>query len=153
MLYTWPPTNSFMRGIDFLTRQDGRRRPGARMRSTQPVASPPLALVSSGGSGIVLFRAVGEPGRPPVGMLAWCWTRAPSCSRRCGAAASAASSVSLADVTDGAALPGGRHACGGARARADYRVGLAYGGRRYALRFSPTPPTWKSSAAWSAGPC
>jgi diguanylate cyclase (GGDEF)-like protein/PAS domain S-box-containing protein len=137
MLYTWPPTNSYMRGIDFLT-APGRADASLRaMRSTAPVASPPLELVRSGGIGILLFRAVGAPGQAPVGLLALVLDARAFVQQAVRHAGFAGFDVSLADVTDATprALAGdtGRPA-----RRNDYRIKLAYGGRSYAVRFSPT---------------
>jgi len=138
MLYTWPPSNSFMRGIDFMTapeRADVTRR---ALRSSQPLASAPLQLVSTGDTGVVLFRAVGEPGLPPVGMLALVLDTHTFVEQAVKRSGFGGFVYSLADVTERKprALVGDIlrpvH-------RADYRVKLSYGGRNYALRFSPTP--------------
>jgi hypothetical protein len=152
MLYTWPPTNSFMRGIDFMTapeRGDATRR---ALRSTQPVASPPLQLVASGASGIVLFRAVGEPGLPPVGMLALVLDAHAFVEQAVKHSGFGGFELSLADVTRRqAACAGGRHPAAGQRA--DYRVGWRSAAAAMRCAFRRRRPTWKSSAAWSAGPC
>jgi diguanylate cyclase (GGDEF)-like protein/PAS domain S-box-containing protein len=138
MLYTWPPANAFLRGLDFLTapgRGDSARR---ALRSTLPVASPPLGLVAGHGNiGIVLYRSVGDSGMPTIGLLALVLdTRAfvDQAVRRSGFGGF---ELSLADTTDGKP-----RALAGNIARplrpADYQVRLSYGGRSYALRFSPT---------------
>jgi diguanylate cyclase (GGDEF)-like protein/PAS domain S-box-containing protein len=137
MLYTWPPANSFLRGIDFLTapgRGDASRR---ALRGVQPVASAPLQLAATGGAGVVLFRSVGAPGLPPVGLLAVVLDARALVEQAVRRSGFDGFDVSLADVTDGPA-----RALAGNVSRptepSDYRVGLAFGGRRYALRFSPT---------------
>jgi diguanylate cyclase (GGDEF)-like protein/PAS domain S-box-containing protein len=138
MLYTWPPANSFMRGIDFLTAPGRAESTRRALHSTQAIASPPLQLVSSGNTGIVLLRAVGEPGKAPVGMLALVLDAHAFVEQAVRRSGFGGFAYSLADVSNGKP-----HALVGdflRRAqRADYRVNLSYGGRAYALRFSPTP--------------
>jgi diguanylate cyclase (GGDEF)-like protein/PAS domain S-box-containing protein len=137
MLYTWPPRNGFMRGIDFMTapgRGDAARH---ALRSSKPVATPGLELVSTGGAGIVLFRAVGEPGRQPAGLLALVLDAQAFVQQAVRRAGFGGFEVSLADITGPRPL-----ALVGDSARpvrgTDYQVKLAFGGRSYALRFSPT---------------
>jgi diguanylate cyclase (GGDEF)-like protein/PAS domain S-box-containing protein len=137
MLYTWPPTNGFLRGLDFLT-APGRAEAAQRaMQGGQPVATPPLDLASGAGAGIVLFRRVGELDRPLVGMLALVLDARAFVQQMVRRSGFGGYTVSLADVTDGSA----RTLVGVVRQavhRADYRVTLAYGGRSYALHVSPT---------------
>jgi diguanylate cyclase (GGDEF)-like protein/PAS domain S-box-containing protein len=137
ILYTWPPENSFMRGIDFLSapgRGDAIRR---ALRSVVPVASPPLELVASGAAGMVLFRSVGEPGQPPVGLVGLMLDARLFVEQAVRRGGFGGFDVSLADVTDRPARTLEGDASRPLRP-ADYRVSLAYGGRTYALRFSPT---------------
>jgi diguanylate cyclase (GGDEF)-like protein/PAS domain S-box-containing protein len=137
MLYTWPPANGFLRGMDFLT-APGRAEAAQRaLQGVQPVATAPLELASGAGTGIVMFRAVGEPGRPPVGLLALVLDARVFVQRAVRRSGFGGFEVSLADVTEGAP----RAVVGDITrsvSRADYAVRLAYGGRSYALRFSPT---------------
>jgi diguanylate cyclase (GGDEF)-like protein/PAS domain S-box-containing protein len=137
MLYTWPPANGFLRGMDFLT-APGRAEAAQRaLQGIQPVATAPLELASGAGIGIVMFRAVGEPGRPPVGLLALVLDARVFVQRAVQRSGFGGFEVSLADVTEGAP----RAVVGDAArsvSRADYAVRLAYGGRSYVLRFSPT---------------
>jgi diguanylate cyclase (GGDEF)-like protein/PAS domain S-box-containing protein len=137
MLYTWPPANSFLRGLDFLTapgRGDATRR---ALRVNVPVASPPIQLASSGATGIVLFRSVGERGLPPVGLLALVLDMKAFVEQAVRRSGFGGFEVSLADTTDGASQALVGHAARRAQP-ADYKVRLAYGGRNYELRFSPT---------------
>ena len=126
-----------MRGIDFLTAPSRGDASRLALRSGEPVASPALALVASHGVGIVLFRAVGESGRPPVGLLALVLDAHAFVQQAVRHAGFGGFDVSLADLTDG--TPQGLVGNIARPARStDYRIRLAYGGRSYALRFSPT---------------
>ncbi|MGJ7918786.1 diguanylate cyclase domain-containing protein, partial [Massilia sp. LXY-6] len=137
MLYTWPLTNSYMRGIDFMTAPLRGEAAMRALRGIDPVATPPLDLVSKDSTGILLFRAVREPGRPPVGLLGLVLDAHALVEQATLRSGFDGFNLSLADVTDGAprALVGEIRRPAG---RADYRVGLSFGGRSYALRFSPT---------------
>jgi diguanylate cyclase (GGDEF)-like protein/PAS domain S-box-containing protein len=138
MLYTWPPSNSLIRGMDFLTAPG---RTGAIRRaqaSGQAAASQPVALVSNGHIGIVLFRAVGKPAEPMSGMLGLVLDAPAFVERAIRRSGFTGFDISLTDVTQPAAP---RKLVGdGARAPrpSDYTIRLAYGGRTYQLRFSPT---------------
>jgi diguanylate cyclase (GGDEF)-like protein/PAS domain S-box-containing protein len=138
MLYTWPPSNSFMRGIDFMTAHNRADAALRALRGMAPVASPPLDLVSIGQTGFALFRAVGEPGRPPVGLLQLVLNAREFVAQAVRHSGFDGFEFSLADVTDATPRPLAGDILRPAR-RADYRVRLAFGGRTYALRFSPTP--------------
>jgi diguanylate cyclase (GGDEF)-like protein/PAS domain S-box-containing protein len=137
MLYTWPPANNFIRGIDFLTAPGRGDAAQHAMRGNAPVASAPLRLVANGNTGVVLFRSVREPGLPPVGLLSLVVDARALVEQAVRRSGFGGFAVSLADVTDGTARP-----LAGDVSRplhpADYRVGLTFGGRSYALRFSPT---------------
>ncbi len=138
ILYTWPPANSSLRGLDFMTAPGRAEAVQRALQSGQPVATGPLDLAGGAGTGIVLFRAAGEPGRPPLGMLSLVLDGRKFVQQAVRRSGFDGFDVSLADVTDGAARP----LAGDILRRVqgtDYRVGLSYGTRRYALRFSPTP--------------
>jgi diguanylate cyclase (GGDEF)-like protein/PAS domain S-box-containing protein len=137
MLYTWPPRNGFMRGIDFLTAPGRGEAARTALDSSQAVATPPLALVSSRATGIVLFRRVGEAGRPPVGMLGLVLDARAFVQQAVQRAGFGGFEVSLADITDPRPLAMVGDTARPVR-RVDYNIKLAYGGRSYALRFSPT---------------
>jgi diguanylate cyclase (GGDEF)-like protein/PAS domain S-box-containing protein len=138
LLYTWPPTNSFLRGLDFLT-APGRAEAVARALTVMaPVASGPVRVLSNGAPGIALFRAVREPGRPLLGVVVLLLDTRTFVAQAVRRAGFSGFELSLADVTPGApprALAGNpnRHAGSG-----DYVVRLGYGGRTLQVRFSPT---------------
>jgi diguanylate cyclase (GGDEF)-like protein/PAS domain S-box-containing protein len=138
LLYTWPPTNSFLRGLDFLT-APGRAEAAARaMTATSPVASGPLRLIANGADGIILFRAVREPGRPLLGIVALLLDTHVFVKQTVQRAGFSGFEISLADVTPGTVprtLAGdpNRHTGNG-----DYIVQLRYGGRILQARFTPT---------------
>jgi diguanylate cyclase (GGDEF)-like protein/PAS domain S-box-containing protein len=137
MLYTWPPANDYLRGMDFLT-APGRAEAAQRaLQGLRPVATGPLELASGGGTGVVLFRRAGEPGRPPLGLLTLVLDVRAFVAEAVRHSGFKGFEVSLGDLTEGAprALAGDIARPAGPM---DYRVGLSYGGRRYALRFSPT---------------
>jgi diguanylate cyclase (GGDEF)-like protein/PAS domain S-box-containing protein len=138
LLYTWPPANALMRGMDFLT-APGRGAAVARaLASTATVASGPITLLATGSDGMALFRTVGESGRPPTGMLALVLDTHVFVRQAVRHAGFPGFDVSLADVTDG---PVPRTLAGDPYRRAssaDYTVRLAVGGRDLQLRFSPT---------------
>jgi diguanylate cyclase (GGDEF)-like protein/PAS domain S-box-containing protein len=138
MLYTWPPANSFLRGMDFLTAPGRAEAVERAMQSAQPVATAPLDLASGAGTGVVLFRSVSDPGRPLVGLLALVLDARKFVQQAVRRSGFGGFTVSLADVTDGTPRVLAGDILLPAR-RVDYRVGLVYGGRQYALRFSPTP--------------
>jgi diguanylate cyclase (GGDEF)-like protein/PAS domain S-box-containing protein len=138
MLYIWPPTLNFLRGVDFLTAPERGETAQRAMQSNQPLASPPLALANGVGTGVVLFRAVGEAGQLPVGLLALVINGRNFVEQAVKHSGFSGFGVDLADVTDGRAraLDGDIRRPAG---RFDYGVQLAFGGRTYALRFFPTP--------------
>ena len=137
VLYTWPPANNSFRGVDYLT-APGRAEAAERaLHSIQPVATPPLELVRNGSPGITLFRSVGEPGRPSVGLLALVLDVPAFVAQEVRRSGFGGFELSLADVTDGTPHP----LLGDMRQPFrpfDYPVKLSFGGRSYMLRFSPT---------------
>jgi diguanylate cyclase (GGDEF)-like protein/PAS domain S-box-containing protein len=137
LLYTWPPSRAFLRGLDFLAAPDRREAVARALSSTEPVASSPLTLLVTGSDGIALFRVVGESGQPPQGMLTLILDTHTFVRQAVKRADFPGFDVSLADTTAGAprTLAGdpNRRA-----SRADYTVQLTFGGRTLQLRFSPT---------------
>jgi diguanylate cyclase (GGDEF)-like protein/PAS domain S-box-containing protein len=138
LLYTWPPANNLLRGMDFLT-APGRTAAVRRTMDTRlPSASQPLTLVSNGHLGTVLFRAVGERGGPMAGMLGLVLDAPAFVNRAVQRSGFSGFDVSLTDITEGeapsalvgAGLRGPRYG--------DYTIRLAFAGRDYQLRFSPT---------------
>jgi diguanylate cyclase (GGDEF)-like protein/PAS domain S-box-containing protein len=138
MLYTWPPSNGFLRGMDFLTAPGRAEAVQRAMQSPRPVATAPVELASGAGTGVLLFRSVGEPGQPVVGMLSLVLDARQFVQKAVQRSGFGGLTVSLADVTDGTPRALAGDILRPAR-RVDYRVGLVYGGRKYVLRFSPTP--------------
>ncbi|PQO95663.1 diguanylate cyclase [Massilia phosphatilytica] len=138
LLYTWPPSNTRIRGMDFLTAPGRTEAVSRALAGTAAVATGPVQLVASGANGIVLFRAVGAPARPPLGVLALILDAHVFVRQAVLRAGFSGFDISLADTTGGGtprALVGDpvRHAVSG-----DYTVPLAFGGRTLQLRFSPT---------------
>jgi diguanylate cyclase len=138
LLYTWPPSNTRIRGLDFLSAPERAAAVARALAGTTAVASGPITLVTTGSAGIALFRAVREPDRRPLGMLALLLDTHTFVAQAVRQAGFRGFDVSLADATAGAApraLAGdpGRRAVSG-----DYTVTLGFGGRTLQLRFSPT---------------
>jgi diguanylate cyclase len=138
LLYAWPPANTRVRGMDFLA-APGRAETVVRaLAASVPVASGPVRLLTTASDGMILFRAVREPGRPLLGMLALILDTHAFVRQAVRHAGFPGFDVSLADITGNTAprtLAGdpGRRAVSG-----DYTVLLGYGGRTLQLRFSPT---------------
>jgi diguanylate cyclase (GGDEF)-like protein/PAS domain S-box-containing protein len=138
LLYTWPPSNAIIRGMDFLTAQGRTEALLRALPSTNAVATGPVRLVSNGANGIALFRSVGPPSQPPLGVLALVLDANLFVQQATRRAGFSGFDISLADTTGGGApiaLVGDpvRRPVNG-----DYTVQLAYGGRMLHLRFSPT---------------
>ena len=100
MLYTWPPANSFLRGMDFLTapgRADAVARGPGQHRSRSPARrstwSPTAAPASRCSA-----RSASRAGRRSA-CWPWCWTRPPSSQQAVRRSGFAGFDVSLADVT------------------------------------------------------
>jgi diguanylate cyclase (GGDEF)-like protein/PAS domain S-box-containing protein len=138
LLYTWPPINRPIRGMDFLAAPGCANAAARALAGTAAVASGPITLVTTGTSGIALFRAVVEPNQQPRGMLGLFLNVPVFIQQAVRRARFPGFDISLADVTPGAAPralvgdPGRRPVNG------DYTVRLAFGGRVLKLRFSPT---------------
>jgi diguanylate cyclase (GGDEF)-like protein/PAS domain S-box-containing protein len=138
LLYAWPPVNKVVRGLDFLAAPGRREAVVQALAGKAPVATGPITLVATGNTGIILFRAVGEPGRPPLGMLALLLDTNTFVRQAVQHAGFPGFDVSLADATAGA-VPRALAGDPGRRAGAsDYTVLLGFGGRTLQLRFSPT---------------
>ena len=138
LLYTWPPSNARIRGMDFLTAPGRTEAVSRALAGRRPIATGPVELVSNGANGIGLFRSVGAPGQPPLGVLALILDAHAFVRQAVLRAGFSGFDISLADTTGrGApiALVGtpGRHVVSG-----DYTVPLTYGGRTLQLRFTPT---------------
>jgi diguanylate cyclase (GGDEF)-like protein/PAS domain S-box-containing protein len=138
LLYTWPPSNARIRGMDYLTAPGRTEAVSRAMAGASAVATGPVQLVSNGANGIALFRAVGTPGQRPLGVLALVLDADVFVRQAVRRAGFSGFDISLADTTARGApvtLVGDplRHPING-----DYTVQLAYGGRTLQLRFSPT---------------
>ncbi|MFC5477760.1 EAL domain-containing protein [Massilia suwonensis] len=136
VLYLWPPTNNFIRGVDFLA-APGRAAVAARaMGSRAPVASEPFTLLTTRDLGISLLRAVGEGEGPPAGVVIFVLNAKGLLEQAIARSGFDGFNAALVDVTDGAALPVAGSL--GQWKRDDYQVGLKFAGRSYQLSFRPT---------------
>ena len=136
VLYLWPPSNNFIRGVDFLA-APGRAAVAARaMGSRAPVASEPFTLLSTRGLGISLLRAVGEGEGPPAGVLIFVLNAERLLKQAMARSGFDGFEAALVDVTDGTALP--VSGAMGQPQKDDYRVSLSFAGRHYQLSFRPT---------------
>jgi len=136
VLYTWPPSNAALRGVDFLT-APGRAAVAAQsLASRTPLATEPFRLMMSGAMGIGLFRSVGEPDLPPAGVVVFVLNAEALLEQAVARAGFDGFQAALVDVTDGANLP----LVGGIAVPHpdEYRVGLSFAGRSYMLAFRPT---------------
>ena len=136
VLYTWPPSNAVLRGIDFLT-APGRAEVAARtLVSRTPIATPPFRLMMNGQMGIGLFRSVGESNRPASGTVVFVLNAELLLEQAIARAGFDGFHAALVDVTGGAVLP----LVGNIdRVHPDeYRVGLSFAGRSYQIAFHPT---------------
>ncbi|QOL51078.1 EAL domain-containing protein [Massilia litorea] len=137
VLYLWPASNNFIRGVDFLA-APGRAAVAARaMGSRTPVASEPFDLLSTRGLGIALLRAVGEGEGPPAGVVIFILNAQRLLEQAIARSGFNGFNAAMVDVTDGAALP--VFGSMGQPQRDDYRVRLSFAGRSYELSFRPTP--------------
>jgi diguanylate cyclase (GGDEF)-like protein/PAS domain S-box-containing protein len=152
ILYTWPQTSTFVRGMDFLS-APGRAEAARRaLEGTSPVASAPVTLLSTGRAGMLLFRTVREPGQPPIAVLCLVLDAPTFVRQAVRRSGFTGFDVTLADIT----LPAAPSPVVGDSARPsrpdDYQFRLGYGGRAYQLRFSPTVDyiqQQRSVASWT----
>ncbi len=136
VLYAWPPSNTALRGVDFLT-APGRAETAARaLLLRTPLATEPFRLVLSGDLGIGLFRSVGDPDAPASGAVMFVLNAEILLEQAIARAAFDGFHAALVDVTGGAVLP----LVGNIdRVHPDeYRVGLSFAGRSYVVAFHPT---------------
>ena len=136
VLYTWPPSNALLRGVDFLT-APGRAEVAARSLSSRtPLATEPFRLMMSGAMGIGLFRSVGDPNAPASGAVMFVLNAEALLEQAIARAAFDGFHASLVDVTGGAVLP----LVGNIDSvhPDEYRVGLSFAGRSYVVAFHPT---------------
>ncbi|KQQ87146.1 EAL domain-containing protein [Massilia sp. Leaf139] len=150
VLYTWPPENNRIRGVDFLA-APGRAAVAAKAMGTRrPVASEPFTLLSTPQLGIALLRAVGEGAGPPAGVLVFVLNAERLLQQAVARSGFDGFHAAMVDVTDGAALPVAGSL--GQPQRDDYRVGLSFAGRNYQLSFRPTAAYMDAetgAASWS----
>jgi len=136
VLYAWPPSNTALRGVDFLT-APGRAETAARaLLLRTPLATEPFRLVMSGDMGIGLFRSVGESNAPASGAVMFVLNAEVLLEQAVARAGFDGFQAALVDVTGGVVLP----LVGNIdRVHPDeYRVGLSFAGRSYVVAFHPT---------------
>jgi diguanylate cyclase len=150
LLYTSPPANAPVRGLDFLA--DRERGPAARaaLSARAPVATAPLQLVIGNHKGITLFKAVGPAGAPPQGLLVLALDVDLLVRGAIARTGFTGFTADFADVTE----RGNPQVLFGApvvvHGGDDYQVGLHYAGRRYLLRFAPTVDYLEAQAGWAS---
>jgi len=152
VLYTWPPSNAVIRGVDLLA-APGRAAVAAQsLDARTPMATEPLRLLVGGARGVALFRAVGDPNVPPAGVVVFVLNADALLEQAIARSGFDGFEAALIDVTGGAALPlaggswqprndaqPGGHPGMHPHTRPDeYRVGLSFAGRSYLVAFRPT---------------
>ena len=150
VLYVWPATSGWIRGIDFLA-APGRAAVATRaLASRTPVASEPYPLLSADRLGISLLRSVGDASGPPAGVLIFVLNAERMLRQAIARSGFDGLRGAIVDVTDGAALPVAGSL--GQPQRDDYRVHLSFAGRTYQLSFRPTAAYIEAetgAASWS----
>ena len=150
VLYVWPATSGWIRGIDFLA-APGRAAVATRaLASRTPVASEPYPLLSADGLGISLLRSVGDASGPPAGVLIFVLNAERMLQQAIARSGFDGLRGAMVDVTDGAALPVAGAL--GRPQRDDYRIHLSFAGRTYQLSFRPTAAYTEAetgAASWS----
>ena len=136
VLYTWPPSNAMLRGVDFLTAPGRSETAAQSLTSRTPLATEPFRLMMSGAMGIGLFRSVGDPNTPASGAVMFVLNAEVLLEQAIARAAFDGFHASLVDVTGGAVLP----LVGNIDSvhPDEYRVGLSFAGRSYVVAFHPT---------------
>ncbi|MCS0610873.1 EAL domain-containing protein [Massilia solisilvae] len=135
VLYTTPMSNKSALGLDFLSDPDRAQAVRRALASPAPAASAPVTLVINAMPGIDLFKSVGQPGEPPVGLLVLVINARLMEQRAAAASGLTGYALDFRDVTERVSMP----VTGVVRRPAadDFRVTLSFAGRRYALRFTP----------------
>ena len=150
VLYSWPPSNTLLRGVDFLT-APGRVAVAAQsLTARTPLATEPFRLMMSGEMGISLFRAVGDPRLPTSGVVVFVLNAETLLEQTVARAGFDGFQAALVDVTNGAALP----LVGNITQPHpdEHRVGLSFAGRSYLVAFRPTAAysaTERGVASWT----
>jgi diguanylate cyclase (GGDEF)-like protein/PAS domain S-box-containing protein len=140
VLYTTPPANRRVLGLDFLGDLERASAVARALADPSPVASPPLRLVSDPGngarhSGVTLVKAIGAPQHGAVGLVVLVLDNDELVRAAAARADFRDFALDFRDVTydevipavPASAMPQG----------ADYRVTLSFAGRSYLLRFAP----------------
>jgi diguanylate cyclase (GGDEF)-like protein/PAS domain S-box-containing protein len=150
LLYTTPPANEVVRGLDFLgdaVRADAMLH---MIRDGGPAATPPVRLGSTRRTGILLVRGVGiardEPPAAVVLVLD---------AGRLAQAALARSGLSgfdyhLVDVTAAGTAQALAGAAWQGTRRGEYRLALDFAGRRYRLAFAPPAAYFSQQYGWAS---
>jgi diguanylate cyclase (GGDEF)-like protein/PAS domain S-box-containing protein len=149
LLYTAPPSNEVVLGLDFLGEPVRAAAVRQVLRSGGTAATAPLRLVATGHNGIVLFRGVGDLDQPD-GMLTVVVDAAALVRRAAERTGFSDFHFDFADVTaPGAALP--LAGDGWPRSVHDpYRVKLGFAGRSYLLRFAPGRGFYGQQNGWAS---
>jgi diguanylate cyclase len=135
VLYTTPTTNRLVLGLDFLSSPARAAALGRALSAPAPAATAPLQLASRGKRGIALFKAVAAPGDQLAGRVVLVVDPEATARRAATNAGLSDFALDFTDVTErepGAVLVSPRPP-----APDDYQLALHFGGRRYALRFTP----------------
>ncbi|MGZ5201808.1 MAG: EAL domain-containing protein [Telluria sp.] len=133
-LYTTPPRNQLVLGLDFLGNRERAEAIGRALQTNLPVASAPVRLAGNQAPGLALFRTVGEAAIEQKGLVVLVLNAGLMLQRAAGSAGFTAYAPTLLDVTGGTAIalvpPGPRPSAD------DYATTLSFAGRRYSLRFA-----------------
>jgi diguanylate cyclase (GGDEF)-like protein/PAS domain S-box-containing protein len=150
VLYTTPPANQIALGLDFLSDPERASAVARALAGPAPAVSAPLVLAPKRIPGIDLFKAVDTPQYGAAGLVVLVIDTDAMLRVAAARANLRDLAVDFRDVTGGGSIPASR-----ARHRPgadDYRVALAFGGRRYVLSVAPAgaaaaPPL--GVASWS----
>jgi len=150
LLYTAPPANSWLRGLDYLADRERGAAAASALRTPAPVASNPLPLAHRRTLAITLFKSVGPSGLPPVGMLVLVLNTQTFVQQGFVRTGSPGFVADLSDVTGNGPA---RTLVGDPlrpRNHDDHRALLKFGGRQYLLRFSPTAQYMQNEHSWAS---
>jgi diguanylate cyclase (GGDEF)-like protein/PAS domain S-box-containing protein len=149
LLYTSPPANASVLGLDFLADPERADAALRALHGRDPVASGPIRLAVGGERGMALFKSVGAVDGAPAGVLALI-INARALLQRAERRTGFAGLAGFVDVT-GPGPPRPLYSeAGAAPQRYEYRVALAFDGRHYLLRFAPTAAYLEQQSGWAS---